>query len=129
MGRGRRGVRDVGACLADQVAAHGLDLILIARNGPLLNDVAAGIRERHGVEVRSLPLDLTEPQVGAEVAVATEGLEVGLIIYNAGGANRTRPLLRAAPGGEIGRSGTRRTSPGHPGCAKSVPATPGGRRL
>ena len=26
-------------------------------------------------------------------------------------------------------AGTRWTSPGHPGCAKSVPATPGGRRL
>ena len=42
----------VGVCLADQVAAPGLDLVLIAPSEPLLNDVAAGIRERHGVEVR-----------------------------------------------------------------------------
>jgi len=83
----------VGACMADQVAARGLDLIVIARNEPLLNEVATRIRERHGIEVRTLPLDLTEPQVGARVAAATEGLEVGLIIYNAGGANRTRPFL------------------------------------
>ena len=42
----------IGASLADQLAERGLDLVLIARNGTLLNEVAAGVRERHGVEVR-----------------------------------------------------------------------------
>ena len=36
----------IGASLADQLAARGLDLVLIARNGPLLDEVAAGVRER-----------------------------------------------------------------------------------
>jgi short-subunit dehydrogenase len=83
----------VGACIADQAAARGLDLILIARNEPLLTDVAAGIRKRHGVEVRPLALDLTAPDIGTRVADATGELEVGLIIYNAGAANHTRPFL------------------------------------
>lgn len=83
----------VGASLADQLAARGLNLVLIARNGPLLDEVAAGVRERHGVEVRPLVLDLTDPETGSRVAAATEGLEVGLVIYNAGGANRTTPFL------------------------------------
>lgn len=83
----------VGASLANQLAGRGLYLMLIARNGPLLDQVAAGIRERHGVEVRPLVLDLTDPDVGARVADATEGLEVGLVIYNAGAANRTNEFI------------------------------------
>jgi short-subunit dehydrogenase len=83
----------VGATLADQLAGRGLDLVLIARNEPLLNEVAAGVRERHGVEVRLLVLDLTAADIGAQVAAATDGLEVGLVIYNAGGANRTTLFL------------------------------------
>ncbi len=83
----------VGASIAEQAAARGLDLVLIARNEPLLGDVAARIAERHGVEVRPLALDLTDPRIGDRVAAATEGLETGLVVYNAGAANRTRPFL------------------------------------
>ncbi len=83
----------VGASLADQLAARGLDLVLIARSGPLLEDVAAGVRERHGVEVRPLVADLTAPDIGDKVAAATDGLEVGLVVYNAGAANRTTEFL------------------------------------
>jgi short-subunit dehydrogenase len=83
----------VGASLADQLASLGINLVLIARNEALINDVAAGVRKRHGVEVRPLVLDLTDPDVGATVAEATDGLEVGLVIYNAGAANRTVEFL------------------------------------
>ncbi|CAN5373591.1 SDR family NAD(P)-dependent oxidoreductase [soil metagenome] len=83
----------IGASLADQLASRGINLVLIARNEAVVNDVAAGVRERHGVEVRSLVLDLTVPDVGARVAEATEGLDVGLLIYNAGAANRTTEFL------------------------------------
>ena len=83
----------VGASLADQLAARGLDLLLIARNGSKLDELAADVRERHGVEVRPLVLDLTDQDVGERVAEATDGLEVGLLIYNAGAANRTVEFL------------------------------------
>jgi uncharacterized protein len=83
----------IGACLADQLAERGLNLVLIARNGTLLDDVAAGVRERRGVEVRPLVLDLTVPDVADRVAGATDGLEIGLLIYNAGAANRTVEFL------------------------------------
>ncbi|MDT5018835.1 MAG: hypothetical protein QOD39_4995, partial [Mycobacterium sp.] len=83
----------VGASLADQLAARGLDLVLLARNAGLLEEVAAGVRERHGVEVRPAVIDLTVPDVADRVAEATDGLEVGLLIYNAGAANRTVEFL------------------------------------
>jgi short-subunit dehydrogenase len=83
----------VGASLADQLAARGLDLVLIARNGDLLNQVAERVRNTHGVEARALVLDLTAPDLGARVAEATDGLDVGLLIYNAGASNRTTMFL------------------------------------
>jgi short-subunit dehydrogenase len=83
----------VGASLADQLAARGLDLVLIARNGLLLEEVAARAREEHGVQARALVQDLTDPDVAARVADATEGLDVGLVIYNAGASDRTTTFL------------------------------------
>lgn len=83
----------IGACLADELGARGVDLVLIARNGSLLDGVAAGVRARHGVEVRALVLDLTVDDVAERVAEATEGLEVGLVVYNAGASDRTSDFL------------------------------------
>ena len=83
----------VGASLADQLAGRGLNLVLIARNSALLEELSANVSERHGVEVRPLVQDLTVPDIGARVAEATDGLEVGLLVYNAGAANRTLEFL------------------------------------
>ncbi|MDT5244908.1 MAG: hypothetical protein QOD36_2284, partial [Mycobacterium sp.] len=35
----------IGASLADELAGRGLNLVLIARNEKLLNEVAAGVRD------------------------------------------------------------------------------------
>jgi short-subunit dehydrogenase len=83
----------IGASLADQLAARGLDLVLIARNGTLLEEVATRAREEHGVQTRVHVQDLTDPDVGAKVADATDGLDVGLLIYNAGASDRTTAFL------------------------------------
>jgi len=83
----------VGAALADQLAERGLNLVLIARNGVALEGLSAAVSERHSVEVRPLVQDLTAPDVGQRVAEATDGLEVGLLVYNAGAANRTVEFL------------------------------------
>jgi short-subunit dehydrogenase len=83
----------IGASLADQLAARGLDLVLIARNEALLEEVAAGAREQYGVQTRVVPQDLTDPDVGAKIANATGGLDVGLLIYNAGASDRTTTFL------------------------------------
>jgi uncharacterized protein len=83
----------VGACLADQLAERGLNIVLLARNSALLDQVAAGVRDRHGVQTRTLVADLTAPDIDARVAEATEDLEIGLLVYNAGAANRTVTFL------------------------------------
>jgi short-subunit dehydrogenase len=83
----------IGASLADQLAARGLDLVLIARNAALLDEVAAHARELHGVRARVVVQDLTDPDAGAKIAEATDGLDIGLMIYNAGAADRTTTFL------------------------------------
>ncbi len=83
----------IGAGLADQLASRGLDLVLIARNGALLDEVATRVREEHGVQTRVVVQDLTDPDVTARVANATAGLDVGLLIYNAGASDRTTAFL------------------------------------
>jgi short-subunit dehydrogenase len=83
----------IGASLADQLGARGLNLVLIARNGALLDEVATQARDAHGVQTRVVVQDLTDPDVGAKVADATEGLDVGLLIYNAGASDRTTTFL------------------------------------
>jgi short-subunit dehydrogenase len=83
----------IGASLADQLASRGLDLVLIARNGALLEEVAARAREQHGVQTRAVVQDLTDPDIATRVAEATVGLDVGLVIYNAGASDRTTTFL------------------------------------
>ena len=83
----------VGSAFADEVARLGLDVVLLARRGEVLEGVAGGIRARHGVEAITLTVDLSEPGASARVIDATDDLEVGLLMYNAGAAPDYAPFL------------------------------------
>ena len=73
----------LGAAFAAQLAARGMHLVLVARRGPLLAEVADRLHGRYGVEVRCLVLDLADPAFAGELADAVAGLDVGVVIYNA----------------------------------------------
>jgi|SRR5271156_1367409 len=49
----------IGAVYADRMAHRGYDLILVARNGKLLNQIASSLTEKTGRKVDILPADLT----------------------------------------------------------------------
>jgi short-subunit dehydrogenase len=49
----------IGAVYADRLAQRGYDLILIARNGKLLNELATSLSAATGRTVEALPADLT----------------------------------------------------------------------
>ncbi|MGX9792672.1 SDR family NAD(P)-dependent oxidoreductase [Mycobacterium sp. MMS18-G62] len=83
----------IGASLADQLASRGLDLVLVARNGALLDEVASRAREAHGVQTRVVVQDLTDQNAGANLAAATDDIDVGLLIYNAGASDRVTNFL------------------------------------
>ena len=73
-----------GAAFAHEIAAAGLNILLVARRKALLDSLAAELRATYGVEVRSLVQDLNAPDAALQMAHATEGLEVGLYVSNAG---------------------------------------------
>jgi short-subunit dehydrogenase len=83
----------VGAAFADALAARGLNVVLLARRQAVLDEVASGIRDRHGVETRTLAVDLAGSGAAAGVAEATADLEVGFLVYCAGADPDFRPFL------------------------------------
>src|SRR5712692_1821886 len=73
----------LGAEYATQLAARGLNLVLIARRKELLEQLGAQLASEHAIEVRSLPLDLGREDIGKLVEAATGDIEIGLLVYNA----------------------------------------------
>lgn len=86
------GSEGTGAAFADQLAADGFHLVLIARKPGPLEETAEAAR-RHGVEVRTLALDLTDAASIEAIAAATADIEVGLLVYNAGANTAGGPFL------------------------------------
>jgi short-subunit dehydrogenase len=86
------GSEGVGAAFATQLAEAGLDLVLVARRAGPLEETAAACRAV-GVEVRTLTVDLSRPESAADVIAATVGLEIGLLVYNAGANTHSEEFL------------------------------------
>lgn len=73
----------LGAEFATQLAARGLNLVLIARREELLNTLGEQLKRVYGVEVRVLPLDLAREDLDRVVRETTDDIEIGLLVYNA----------------------------------------------
>lgn len=73
----------LGAQFAGQLAAKGLNIVAVARRQELLDRLAEEIAGAHGVEVRTVALDLAAPDAAATLREHTRDLEVGLVVYNA----------------------------------------------
>ncbi|KAL4426395.1 hypothetical protein ABPG77_004689 [Micractinium sp. CCAP 211/92] len=76
----------IGKAYCKQLARKGLNLVLISRTESKLQDCAAELRGKYGVEARICPADLCEatPETFAKIGAALEGLEVGILVNNAG---------------------------------------------
>ena len=83
----------VGAAFAGALAERGLNVVLVARRAAVLDDVAAAIADRHGVQTRTLAVDLAEHGAAAAIAEATADLAVGFLVYCAGADPDFRPFL------------------------------------
>jgi uncharacterized protein len=90
----------LGETFARRLAAEGLSLVLVARRRERLEGLCDALMREHGVEARPLALDLARPDVGDVVAEATEGLEVGLLVYNAA-LSVIGPFLAREPGDHL----------------------------
>lgn len=74
----------LGWCYAEALAERGFPLVLVARRGHRLDELAARLRRERGVETLTVVLDLAEPTSVARLAEAVGEREVGLVVANAG---------------------------------------------
>ncbi|KUI37946.1 short-chain dehydrogenase [Mycobacterium sp. IS-1590] len=88
------GSEGVGAEFARQLAEAGVNLVLIARKPGPLEETAERCRVL-GVEVRTISVDLLDPQAVSRIVAATADVEVGLLIYNAGASTCNELFMEA----------------------------------
>jgi uncharacterized protein len=76
----------IGKEFARQIAALGINLVLVARREAVLREVGAELAGDFGVEHRVLALDLTGDNFIRKLALAADDLDIGLVVSNAGTA-------------------------------------------
>src|ERR671925_214682 len=74
----------IGKEFARQLAANGLNLVLVARRVELLEAIGNQLTEAHGIDYRALGLDLTKEDFIRPLVEATRDLDIGLLISDAG---------------------------------------------
>jgi short-subunit dehydrogenase len=74
----------IGAEFSSQLAELGLNLILLARRKQRLDDLAQQLEARNNIQVRTLRADLSQPDFMSDILSATQSIEVGLLVNNAG---------------------------------------------
>jgi uncharacterized protein len=62
------------------------NLVLVARSGPKLAELAEELRQQHGVTIKTIPLDLGLPQASQNLFEETRraGIHVDILVNNAG---------------------------------------------
>lgn len=80
----------IGLCMAHQLAAQGVHVILVARREDRLKKLADELRDTHGVEATALPFDLGDATAPTQLFAQTEGqgTTVDILINNAGFARQ-----------------------------------------
>ena len=74
----------IGAEFAEQLAAAGLSLALVARRKDRLDALAGRLRAAHGTAAEVIELDLAADGAVAELARRTARLDIGLVVASAG---------------------------------------------
>ncbi|MCL2490501.1 MAG: SDR family NAD(P)-dependent oxidoreductase [Propionibacteriaceae bacterium] len=80
------GSSGIGLAFARTLAEHGADLVLVARDGGKLDEVAAQLRAGYAIDVETMAVDLARPDDVAQVAARIEVDEkpCDVVINNAG---------------------------------------------
>ena len=77
----------IGKEFARQIAASGINIVLVARREDLLKEVGVEFSKRYGVEHRVVVLDVSREDFIGQLASATDDLDIGLVVSNAGTGN------------------------------------------
>ena len=76
----------IGREFARQIAASGINVVLVARRQALLEEAGREFAKAYGVQYRVIAADLSKDGFLQPIAQATEDLDIGLVISNAGTA-------------------------------------------
>jgi uncharacterized protein len=74
----------IGKEFARQLAASGLNLVLVARRLPLLEEVGRALADEYGISYRAMTLDLSQEGFLEKLETVTRDLDIGLVVSNAG---------------------------------------------
>jgi uncharacterized protein len=77
----------IGKEFARQIAASGINIVLVARREDLLKEVGVEFSKRFAVEHRVIVLDVSREDFIGRLASATDDLDIGLVVSNAGTGN------------------------------------------
>ena len=77
----------IGKEFARQIAASGINIVLVARREDLLKEVGVELSNRYAVEHRVVVLDVSREDFIGQLASATDDLDIGLVVSNAGTGN------------------------------------------
>jgi short-subunit dehydrogenase len=74
----------IGLAFAEELAARGFDLVLTARRTDRLEALASRLHSSRGIRARVIGADLADPDAPARIVADTDGIDIGLVISNAG---------------------------------------------
>src|SRR6202790_2658626 len=77
----------IGREFARQIAASGINIVLVARREDLLKEAGVEFSKRYGVEHRVVVLDVAREDFIGQLASVTDDLDIGLVVSNAGTGN------------------------------------------
>src|SRR5467141_3738724 len=77
----------IGKEFARQIAASGINVVLVARRDALLAELGRAISKEFGVQYRALAMDVSQEGFIAGLADGTRDIDIGLVVSNAGTAN------------------------------------------
>ncbi|MER6618041.1 SDR family NAD(P)-dependent oxidoreductase [Streptomyces xantholiticus] len=82
----------IGAAFAEELAARGMNLVLVARSKEKLTELAERLEGRHGVNIQVIAADLAVPGAGGHLAtdIAHRGLVIDVLVNSAGFAMHGR---------------------------------------
>lgn len=87
----------IGRAFAEHCAAEGLNLVLAARSTDRLEDLGRALTRAHKIEHRVVTVDLSRADGAADLVAASEDLDVGLLVSNAGSGRPGRFLDQDLP--------------------------------
>src|SRR5579872_6243757 len=77
----------IGKEFARQIAASGINVVLVARRDALLTELGRAISQEFDVQYLALAMDLSHEGFIAGLAEATHDIDIGLVVSNAGTGN------------------------------------------